>query len=291
MDKFLKQSQNEGVTEEGEGQFTISLPQALQKLSSSTLPSPQDWILKLVQAAVGSGADEIVVKLLAWHTEVRFQPPGDWTAEKVLAGFADPRGKEGALDSLLIGLRALAVQAGRTFRLYFARESRMVIWDGSKAWLEEVAVHRDYFLHADFVGGAFWRSAHARKNVELSSKLAVQARCCPVPLWVDGRRFDAVMAQTPDSNHMLPLWYGEIEEKSLPALPLPSAQFRQPGHHMLRICSSESFRCWWRSALNGPSLIWSLSIAPRTGRRSVTGSVTGSWWKHLAFPGRPRTSM
>lgn len=238
MDKFLSESQAQGVTQEGVGEFTLSLSEALRKLSEATLPSPEDWILKLVQAAVASGADEFVVKLLTWHTEVRFAPPSDWTGERVLAAMGDPRGSgDAALDHLVIGLRALAVQAKRPFRLNFGHEGRSLVWDGDKAWVEESAFHPYFFLKADHIGSKLRRSPQAKKNLALLEKLAVEARCCPLALEVDGRRLDALMDQGPEGNQFIPLFCGEVEGGGLPDLPLPLTPVRQPGHALARICN------------------------------------------------------
>lgn len=77
------------------GGFTIDRQRALAKIQSSSLSQPDFWILKIVQAAVASGAESLAVRTGRGRIEVAFQTGEDWTAAELEAAFFNPSRKPG----------------------------------------------------------------------------------------------------------------------------------------------------------------------------------------------------
>lgn len=66
------------------GRFRLDPAQALEKLSKFALPEPGLWVVKLVQAAVACGADEIAFTFLRRQVKVDFLNAQNWQADQLL---------------------------------------------------------------------------------------------------------------------------------------------------------------------------------------------------------------
>lgn len=108
LDDFLERKKAGGKVKSS-GLFTISLRAAKRKLATSRLPKPSFWLLKIVQAAVASGAQAVKISLLQSKTRVSFGGPGH--------GLGDPgevandlfelgEGRSRAHRHLMVGLSA-----------------------------------------------------------------------------------------------------------------------------------------------------------------------------------------
>jgi len=73
IDGFLDSARAVGI-QDSEGAFTISHAQAVQKMARYSLPYPEAWILKIVQAAVIWRASEIKVAQTRLYTTIEFCP-------------------------------------------------------------------------------------------------------------------------------------------------------------------------------------------------------------------------
>ena len=61
MDKFLRESSHAGQWD-SQGEFQVSVARALTKLAEYALSRPEQWILKMVQAAVAGEARKLEVR-------------------------------------------------------------------------------------------------------------------------------------------------------------------------------------------------------------------------------------
>ena len=73
MDAFLQQAGNLGAFN-SEGVFTLSPEQAAKKLARFQLPFEEAWLVKVAQAAVASGAEQLEVHQARGLTFFSFQP-------------------------------------------------------------------------------------------------------------------------------------------------------------------------------------------------------------------------
>lgn len=94
-----------GGTHDSEGQFTVDLRKASDKVAAFALPSDSHYLLKVVQVAHRLRTDEIRVDIGRFRTTLEFRPTGrqEFELERLYAALADPLGTE---DPLLIDLVA-----------------------------------------------------------------------------------------------------------------------------------------------------------------------------------------
>lgn len=73
LERFLQEQVAQGVVDSS-GSFSLSRAKALEKLAAFQLPRQTMWILKLVQAAVTSGAESLTIQQTSTDTELYFSP-------------------------------------------------------------------------------------------------------------------------------------------------------------------------------------------------------------------------
>ena len=94
-----------GGTHDSEGQFTVDLRKASDKVAAFALPSDSHYLLKVVQVAHRLRTDEIRVDIGRFRTTLEFRPIGrqEFEMDRLYTALADPLGTE---DPLLIDLVA-----------------------------------------------------------------------------------------------------------------------------------------------------------------------------------------
>ena len=196
----------EETTEAGQydstGVFTTSVGRGLEMLASYQLAPPSAWILKVVQAAVAWGAQELTVRQSATRTSFAFahgvRPFPLFELQQALLS-TDPS-PVGSVEHLTAGLRSVGQGDGRTWRLTnrTGDSSEQLVWDGqelsrtgeSHARAAEVILEVD-FTQADRgrrLGRLFRGAGRARDEY---MEVVKGAYVCPIPLTFDGRRIDS----------------------------------------------------------------------------------------------------
>ena len=179
----------------GSASFTLNALKAREKLSRFALPEPGLWIVKLVQAAVAAGAEEVRIKFLKQKVQIEFANACQWEAEDILrylsVGEVPP---ERALAHLVFGLSASA----------FGPEEK-IAWSCGRHQIKltEEGVEKSAYADPERLRIVVTR---ARKRYSLSQKLSFPARhvmkqtaheykalidrCihCPIPLNIDGHQ-------------------------------------------------------------------------------------------------------
>jgi hypothetical protein len=115
IDQFIRRS-NDGQDVESQGEFSISVSRALEKMSRFQLENPEDYLIKILQAGFRLQAEVMNVKIGPSWEEVRFAFPyqPDVTADNLARIAAQPlTDMESAASHLAI---ALAANAGKQVR-------------------------------------------------------------------------------------------------------------------------------------------------------------------------------
>lgn len=94
-----------GGTHDSEGQFTVDLRKASDKVAAFALPSDSHYLLKVVQVAHRLRAAEIKIHIGRFRTTLEFHPHGEqgFKVDRLYTAIADPLGAE---DPLLVDLVA-----------------------------------------------------------------------------------------------------------------------------------------------------------------------------------------
>jgi hypothetical protein len=211
---------------DSEGVFTISQREAFQKLGSFQLPRSEAWILKILQAAVASGATRFEIKQLRDQTWFHFTPAKSLkSGELAQAILAREGSKLPALDHLSVGLRAVGFGGGRKFAVRLGED--VLGWDGCKL------AHDQSPFKFPAGGGATVcvGVAHPEKSLLKSEmeELANRAEVCPIPIFCNGSRLESLSGPLVDPGHGLGRrvilsvgWCPYSSDWGLPELTLPS---------------------------------------------------------------------
>ncbi|MGE0493096.1 MAG: hypothetical protein AB7S38_28050 [Vulcanimicrobiota bacterium] len=200
LEQFLESQQEVGQTE-SHGAFTIARDEALRKLASFRLPFERAWVLKIVQAAVASGAPSLDIKQTSTDTEFHFAAPKSWTLERLEAAFFNPQmSGDRALDHLLAGLWGASLNDGRPFQLLWPGCPESLIWSGREMTriqdpepvrqMQLVVSHRRLEEGKGIFGIRYIQAA--QRNADILKTLTHRAFTCSIPLRVDARRMDAL---------------------------------------------------------------------------------------------------
>ncbi len=191
--EFLARERTHGVLEQEAGEFQINLQLAIKKQAAFSLPEPGLWLVKIVQAAVASGAEEVRIRFLRRKVIVEFPSPNQWTAE-VLLGILSGKtlGNDRALFHLKFGLLAATENFTQTLE-----------WrcGGQKACLSGHDCHLQDFSNDGVFRLVVSRPASSkvkpdrfnspirylfRKTAHEYKAVVDRCRVSPVPIWVDG---------------------------------------------------------------------------------------------------------
>lgn len=200
LEQFLA-SQHEVGQAESQGAFTIARDEALRKLASFRLPFERAWVLKVVQAAVASGAPSLDIKQTSTDTEFHFAAPKSWTLERLEGAFFTPQlSGDRALDHLMAGLWGASLNDGRPFQLLWPGCPESLIWSGREmtriqdpepvSQLQLVVSHRRLEEGKGIFGIRHIQAA--QRNADILKTLTHRAFTCSIPLRVDARRMDAL---------------------------------------------------------------------------------------------------
>ena len=112
---------------EGPGRFTIDSQRAVEQLGRLQLPTPHHYVLKLIQAAVASGAPAVAVQVGWRGVTVDFSPPQPLVLSELfhhlLAGPSALRHLAVGVNSALAGARWVAVEQGGRSHLFSPKAS------------------------------------------------------------------------------------------------------------------------------------------------------------------------
>ncbi|MCA9792620.1 MAG: hypothetical protein KC910_12525 [Candidatus Eremiobacteraeota bacterium] len=200
LEQFLASQQEVGLAE-SQGAFTIARDEALRKLASFRLPFERAWVLKIVQAAVASGAPSLDIKQTSTDTEFHFTAPKSWTLDRLEEAFFTPNlSGDRALDHLMAGLWGASLNDGRPFQLLWPGCPESLIWSGREMTritdpepvrhLQLVVSHRRLEEGKGIFG--IRNIQAAQRNADILKTLTHRAFTCSIPLRVDARRMDAL---------------------------------------------------------------------------------------------------
>lgn len=208
LDAFLESARDAGA-HDSEGAFTISHAQAVQKMARYSLPYPEAWILKIIQAAVNWRASEIQVKQTRLYTTIEFCPGEKKDIPTEQDVVSTLLGRSGAstvpVGKLCLGLRTLVrtedysfiltLNTGRTEvrPLYAGREAqtltkldRLQLARRRLAGIKIVVIH---LRKAEHLAGRFlyrflpwWR-----RDRLIAYELERSASVCSIPIHLNKR--------------------------------------------------------------------------------------------------------
>ena len=112
LEKFLSSQRSEGQVE-SEGEFTIALEKARQKLQQYQLADSSFYLLKVFQAAVHAGAETIYIRLTRKDVYLWFEvPERPYPLDQTMASLGNVLGmKPSGLRHLALGLNASLVMS------------------------------------------------------------------------------------------------------------------------------------------------------------------------------------
>lgn len=208
LDHFLDAARAQGETD-SEGEFTISHAQAVQKMARYSLPYPEAWILKVVQAAVIWQVPTIEVRQSKLYTTIEFCPQEKKNIPLESEVVATLMGQAGAgtlpVGKLCLALRTLVqiedysfvltLNTGRTEvrPLYAGHEAqnltqmeRVRIAKRNSPGLKLTVIHLRHGEH--LLGRLLYRfSPWFGRGREIKAELRRSATVCPLPIHLNGR--------------------------------------------------------------------------------------------------------
>lgn len=215
IENFLELSSRSGRFE-SQGVFTLSPEKALEKLAAYQLSRPQDWVLKVLQAAVAGGASSVDIRQGKKVTFFTFSPHELFDVSRLRKVILTQEHAQGAaVRSLTDGLRAVGFGSRRPFTLALeeGRDCFLLGWDGRQlaegcnkvANPETGPLVRLGVCHPSWAVGPKDRSEAAhRAELETERKTVIShGEAFPIPLTVNGRRVDTLSAPLVDPGHGL----------------------------------------------------------------------------------------
>lgn len=209
LDDFLDSARADGTTD-SEGMFTISHAQAVKKMALYSLPYPEAWVLKIVQAAVVWKASEIVITQTRLYTTIEFCPqekknvPSEREVVATLIG--DTRASAIPVGNLCLALRTLVQLEDYSFiltlnngrsevsPLYAGRDAgslpkmqRLRLAKLTTAGIKIVVIHLRE--GENLVGRLVYRFVPwLRRDRQIGAELDRCASVCSVPIHLNGRQ-------------------------------------------------------------------------------------------------------
>ena len=202
---FLQSEAAKGV-HDSEGTFTIDRSRALSKRREWTLPSEHHWLLKIIQAAVAADSEWIRVELHLRDVAIKFRAREEWSKEQLNSGLL---GEHTATSRSLEHLQAALVDRQReetAFQFHPAGSNMALFWDGSALGERKLEEAQDF--HQVVVSFLKAGGSDAKRNLDLTDLCLGKAYPCPIPIHLDGFRFDSLWRVSADrnrSNFSLPL--------------------------------------------------------------------------------------
>lgn len=237
LDETLEEFAAEGE-KDSEGAFTIAAEQAAKKLSEFQLPTPESWILLLVQAANRAQAKQVKVRQSRRQTSVEISGVPRWEWKELVPYLAELNDDGSFLAKLAVAFRALgARQDGHDFEVTTSAGSKVRRtqddWDERSApllgrWRQSQMLVTFDHLDKESKQLGFWDRHQAASEVQVKLLFALQeeAMASPVPVIVDGRKVTNVLKEGEVTANRLVITNAIWEEKRLLALfPVPGEQF------------------------------------------------------------------
>lgn len=191
---YIQQTAQEAVLESS-GKFSIDFLRARDKLERFRLPSSSHYLLKVIQAAVESGAPEVNIKVLNQATIARFTPAKGSPLAHLTAitrGLENPLEiPDSSVRALCQGLLGSLLNANESvcWRINH-RDGTAALWLGASGNRTEVrrylAGPETECVLTQFRPSTwkFWLSA--RNRAEEAETLKKYARHCSIPVRLDG---------------------------------------------------------------------------------------------------------
>lgn len=193
LEQYLNSEAGQGLFQ-GVGEFQLSPREAMEKLGRFVLPEPGFWVLKMVQAAVATGAEQISFTFSKRKVEVRFPNVGSWEAEVILretlsGGISCDLGRR----HLAIGL--LGAATGFTQKISWSCGSSFVSVDKEGPSIEENTAAPEVLIvtatrprHSPVKPSKFTSPVRYLLKQTAHEYKALIERCktCPISLTVDG---------------------------------------------------------------------------------------------------------
>lgn len=201
LDQYIARLKQSGHVD-SEGCFTVAGDRAVGKLSKFLLESSGDWILKLVQAACASGAQELGIRQTRLSTQAQYHCPYLIDLTLLEQCLVDPMAKlqSRGLHHLITGLRALQASEGRTWVARIASGEQQTLLQcvdrqvsARRLLLPTPVEGAEISLAATYPGDEFGKLGGVRFGASIQeehSALLARVRACPIPLYLDGRRID-----------------------------------------------------------------------------------------------------
>lgn len=186
MERLLEDSRAEGVFD-SRGRFEIQGEQALAKLSKFTVAKPEQWILKMVQAAVAGGAESLRITQGRKEVVLRFALGPLPSPEEMRNVILSPELPASPfLFELAIGLRSLL--GTRCFRVGWPADTGYpsLEWDG-RMFSEGAARAVAPALELVVIYPVNWLTGSYLDRAAESHILQTEAAYCPIPLFLDNR--------------------------------------------------------------------------------------------------------
>ena len=193
LQAFLDTQREEGRYFDSQA-FTINSVKAMQKLGRFQLEDSGLWLVKLVQAAVASGAPEVRITFGKRLVNVEFAAPSQWQADEVLETvLSGTLPGDNALLHLVTGARACASSLNETVawscgaaRVELADDACKIRQRDIDGMFRLAATRpaRSRSLYATLATSVYELAKQTAEEYE-----ALRARCwvCPIPVIVDGR--------------------------------------------------------------------------------------------------------
>ena len=196
MEDFLQDLGGQGRFFET-SEFTIDSFKARAKLSRFQLPDSGLWVVKLIQAAVASGASGVDIRFSRNKVTIRFGNNHNLRADELLQGvLSGELPSDRVLLHLFTGLRATASSVTET--VTWSCGGAKVILDGKGSSSTEIPVDEELVIEATRPNRS--RSlkkmltssvSHlARQTVEEHEAIEVRCWPCPIPIVLDGKLLD-----------------------------------------------------------------------------------------------------
>lgn len=207
LDAFLSAQRSEGRYFDTSS-FTIDSVRALQKLSLHQLPESGLWLVKIVQAAVASGAESVAITFGRRLVRVTFRPAHHWQADELLETvLSGSLPQDRALMHLVTGIRASSAHLSESVS-WSCGGARVVLSpdacqvneqeDSSMFSLEATRPSRSRSLSQTLAAPL---TQLIKQTVEESDALKARCWVCPIPISVDGRHLDRGY-DLPNAGHL-----------------------------------------------------------------------------------------
>lgn len=237
LESFLQNQRSHGQPE-GEGRFTLSRDEAVQKLAEYQLPFEGAWIVKVMQSLVASGLrSPIAVEQTRRVTVVRCAGYLPWGLKDLENALVNPDPHElRAVNHLVAALRVVGLSEKRCFEICLAEGREGLVWDGARFHDVQRKVEPKGFVltvtHRAPSNPTAWlydQVEVAKRNAEVATALRDYCFTCPIPLTLDKRRVDGLQRcpEQGSSNRSFPLTLTFLDG-GLEKLEWPPGTFESP---------------------------------------------------------------